>query len=50
MGEFLATFESLDPFGAELTRLVEASIPHPDDRLDLATFDRPLEGLRFETR
>lgn len=47
--EFLGAFEPLDPFSGELARLVEESIPEPDDRLDLAAFDRPLESLRLES-
>jgi len=46
---FLAEFERLDPFGTELARLVEAAVPSPDDRLDLARFDRPLDGVKVDS-
>jgi uncharacterized NAD(P)/FAD-binding protein YdhS len=47
--EFLSAFETLDPFGPDLAQLVEATIPDPDDRLDLARFDRPLDGVRADS-
>ncbi|MFF1572434.1 FAD/NAD(P)-binding protein [Leifsonia sp. NPDC058292] len=47
--EFVERFEHLDPFGPGLARLVEETVPDPDDRLDLASFDRPLDGVRVES-
>ena len=35
--------------GGDLTALVEAAVPDPADRFDLATRDRPLAGQRFGT-
>jgi uncharacterized NAD(P)/FAD-binding protein YdhS len=47
--EFLAEFEPLDPFGSDLARLVERAVPDANDRLDLAQFDRPLDGVRLDS-
>ena len=44
---FAELFAPLDPFGPHLAKLVDRTVTHELDRLDLRTFDRPLEGRRF---
>lgn len=45
--EFFAGFAAYDWDSPALRELVEAAVPEPDDRLDLAALDRPLTGLKF---
>ncbi|MEU2349117.1 FAD/NAD(P)-binding protein [Modestobacter sp. NPDC049651] len=44
-----AEFADAYAAGGDLTALVEAAVPDPADRFDLATRDRPLAGARFAT-
>jgi len=51
-GEWAAAHEAIARFAwgsPEFDRAIELLVPHPADRFDLDSFDRPLQGLRFET-
>ncbi|MFD8937053.1 FAD/NAD(P)-binding protein [Streptomyces sp. NPDC059578] len=45
--DFEEKYAAADPLSPELAALVASSVPDPADRLDLATLDRPLDGLRY---
>ncbi|NJQ02891.1 FAD/NAD(P)-binding protein [Streptomyces sp. PLAI1-29] len=45
--EFLAAYDHLDWHSPAMAGLVGAAVPGPADRLDLASLDRPLDGLSF---
>ncbi|NYV78077.1 FAD/NAD(P)-binding protein [Streptomyces sp. UH6] len=47
--EFRAAYDRLDPYVPGVPDLVAAAVPDPDDRLDVAALDRPLDGLVFAT-
>ncbi|MFH8408388.1 FAD/NAD(P)-binding protein [Streptomyces sp. NPDC018019] len=44
---FEEKYAAAGPLGAELRALVDAAVPDPADRLDLAALDRPLAGIRY---
>lgn len=46
---FAAEYRALGTDPVALRDLAAAAVPDPDDRLDLAWLDRPLDGLRFES-
>lgn len=45
-GSFADQYATL-PWGEGIDALVAASVPDPQDRFDIPTIDRPLDGLRF---
>ncbi|MER5461184.1 FAD/NAD(P)-binding protein [Streptomyces sp. NPDC002668] len=45
--DFEEKYAAAAPGSPELHTLVAASVPDPDDRLDLEALDHPLDGLRF---
>ncbi|WP_377273832.1 FAD/NAD(P)-binding protein [Peterkaempfera sp. SMS 1(5)a] len=47
--DFLAAYDRLDWYSADLRALVATSVPDPADRLDFEALDRPLTGLAFPT-
>ncbi|MBH5338620.1 FAD/NAD(P)-binding protein [Streptomyces pactum] len=47
--DFLAAFDRLPWYSAEMAALVASAVPDPADRLDLEALDRPLDGLSFPT-
>ncbi|MGW2254547.1 FAD/NAD(P)-binding protein [Kitasatospora sp. NPDC001660] len=47
--EFLAGYDRHGWYSPELTRLVAAAVPDPDDRLDFEALDRPLADVTFDS-
>ncbi|WP_370942121.1 FAD/NAD(P)-binding protein [Amycolatopsis sp. cg5] len=46
--DFAEVYTALDWGGPEMRRLIETSVPDPEDRLDFDGLDGPLSGLAFE--
>ncbi|NMH96695.1 FAD/NAD(P)-binding protein [Pseudonocardia acidicola] len=48
-GEFAERYAAADWDSPEMARLLTEAVPDPIDRIDFATLDRPLDGLRADT-
>ncbi|MFF4658915.1 FAD/NAD(P)-binding protein [Streptomyces sp. NPDC001381] len=47
--DFVAVYDRLGWYDAEMAVLVATAVPDPADRLDFEVLDRPLDGLAFPT-
>ncbi|NUP18053.1 MAG: FAD/NAD(P)-binding protein [Streptomyces sp.] len=47
--DFVAGYDRLGWYDAEMAALVAEAVPDPADRLDFEALDRPLDGLTFRT-
>ncbi|RRR74808.1 FAD/NAD(P)-binding domain-containing protein, partial [Streptomyces sp. RP5T] len=47
--DFVAAYDRLGWYDAEMAALVATAVPDPVDRLDFEVLDRPLDGLAFPT-